>query len=361
MSRSTASGVPEPRAGGRASRLHLGSGCGVGVRSASAGALDGLRESFGAWEQPAAGPEWEVECVLDATRCEALARQVAGEPGVPSDVFALDSSTVRLPTWRREDATLAFDDFCGCWYVLAPRRLTLVAPRGAARAALGLLRLVREAVCARTAAGTLLDLHAAALEHDGRAVVLCGPRRAGKSSLLCHLLRGGAAALLGNDRTQLRDDGAGLVARGIPTIVRLRAAAPGLDRGPPLAGADGARRLTLAQLCAELGVVARLQAPVGVLVHLQLAPGGPPWELSPAGREEGEALLRRALYGPPRARPTLVEELLGTAPPEVARVEARIAEIAARMPQLLCRLGPGAYGQPAAPLLAALRAAWTAP
>ena len=63
------------------------------------------------------------------------------------------------------------------------------------------MRVVRELVTAGALAdGSRVELHASALAHDGRIIVLAGPKEAGKTTLMARLASVGKFAIAGNDR-----------------------------------------------------------------------------------------------------------------------------------------------------------------
>ena len=86
---------------------------------------------------------------------------------------------------------------------------------------------MRELATAQALAdGSRLQLHASALEHEGRVVVFAGPKQAGKTTLVTRLASLGTVAIAGNDRlllTPLRDDTGSWSVRQVPTVVSVRA------------------------------------------------------------------------------------------------------------------------------------------
>ncbi len=88
------------------------------------------------------------------------------------------------------------------------------------------MRVIRELATARALAdGSRLQLHASALEHDGRIIVLAGPKEAGKTTLVARLASVGKLAIAGNDRllvTPSVDTSSGWRVRPVPTVVSVR-------------------------------------------------------------------------------------------------------------------------------------------
>src|SRR5262249_6982123 len=137
-------------------------------------------------------------------------------------------------------------------------------------------------------AGDLL-LHASAFTIGRRGVVIAGPKKAGKTTMLVHALHRAAPEYVSNDRVLITAE-ASPRAVGVPTVVRLRrgtldlfpvlaetldasgyehrltldeaANQPGLKSVSP----SGARRVSHAQLCRVLAVGAQRETAIAALV-----------------------------------------------------------------------------------------------
>jgi len=261
-----------------------------------------------------------------------------------------------------------YDAFYGVWGTAASRvRLVLRGPGEDARIAT--LRTVRElATTAQLRAGRL-PLHAAAFLHRSRAMLVCGPKRAGKTTLLVHALRGGAE-FLSNDRVLIAP-GQEPIARAMPTIVMLRdgtlrhfagltaafedaafdrartldECAPGVPRPAPRASQDFDRPgISPAQLCRLLGVPMRGAAPVGGILLPVVDPRVRGTVLEPlSSARAARALADNLLAG---SRPTRASRVFAAGPrlevdPQTEAKRCRL--LAARVPAWTCRLGPDAY------------------
>lgn len=91
-------------------------------------------------------------------------------------------------------------------------------PRSAAVA----IRQIRATTAATLCAAGWVPVHASAVvDQRGSTLVMFGPRRAGKTTMLLSLLRAGAMELLANDTVFLRGDGR-LLARGLPVSIGIR-------------------------------------------------------------------------------------------------------------------------------------------
>jgi hypothetical protein len=327
-------------------------------------------------------PVCQIRVVEDARQYAAAVAAGAGVGAV--DAFALDAGPLSLPRWRGAQGRL-FDARRRLFYEIAGPALTVTivsapANREVRSALFGVLREVASNHTQR--AGALL-LHASAFAVGRRGVVVAGPKKAGKTTLLVHALRAGSHEYVSNDRISVTP-GLSPRALGVPTVVRLRrrtlelfpAVAAGLAAwewdyrlmpgevagcpGPTPASPSGARRVSHAHLCRVLGVRARAECEIGALVFPRITeePGGfAVRRLVPA---EVGAELERALFGVRPGRSTSDAFVLPGDPPapDRAALAARCRSLADRVPGFECRLGIHAYDPPhaAADLMAAVLA-----
>jgi hypothetical protein len=347
----------------------------IGVQAADAHQLRWLTEFLGPHFAPrptAVPPVCHVEVVEDAHRYAAALAAGAGAGSV--EAFAQDAGPVALPRWRGAPTRL-FDGRRRLFYEIAASPLTVAivsapANREVRSALFGVLREVATNHAQR--AGDVL-LHASAFAIDGRGVVVAGPKKAGKTTLLVHALRAGSREYVANDRL-LVAPGPSPRALGVPTVVRLRrgtleqfpAVAEGLaasahdhrwlpeeapDRADPTpASPSGARRVGHAQLCRVLGVRSRAECEVAALVFPRItqAPGGfAVRRLAPAAVS---AALEGALFGARAGRSTSAAFVLpdDPPPPDRAVIAARCRTLADRVPGFECQLGVHAYDSPGA-------------
>ena len=258
------------------------------------------------------------------------------------------------------------------------RRVRVVAPSDDPYHRVTLMRVVRElATCAAHLAG-MLPLHAAGFVAGSGAVLVCGRKRAGKTSVLVHALQRGGR-FLSNDRVWVSPDD--LRARGMPTIVMLRngtlelfdglcrdferqrfdrartlaECAPGADRPEPQIGHGFDRPgISPAQLCRLLNAPMQGHAPVTKLLFPRIDPGVRGLALDRIAPAEAAELLRESLLKP--SHPTRLSEPFARkgarapVPPELEDERCRC--LAAAIPAWTCRLGRDAYEQD---LIAALR------
>lgn len=192
----------------------------------------------------------------------------------PQPCFALDQHVLEHPASRSEGALVVRDTQYGARYFLGPDSVTVSRDDPAPRSRAAVMRVVRELATARALAdGSRLQLHAAALEHEGKLIVLAGPKRSGKTTLALRLAACGRLAIVGNDRLLLTPSPAhpgAWAVRGIPTVVSVR---PGtraqLGMFDDIPAAPSPAHLTVAELDAQ----ARQHAPYepGARVKVSLA------------------------------------------------------------------------------------------
>jgi len=318
----------------------------------------------------------------------ALYARVAGRlreaRGRQLDGFGFDGRFSRHASVRDASGrTWVRDPHCAVLHGVdaAASEVLVAARRTGDRSRVALMRAVRELSISALLRAGRLPVHAAAFADRGGAVLICGPKRSGKTTLLVHALaRGGA--FLSNDRVFV-DVARAPTATPMPTIVMLRdgtlshfprlladferarydrartlrECAPGVVRPAPRARRGFERPgISPAQLCALLGAKVRASGRVRAIVFPRIDPRARGLELRALTPALARARLARslmtsshptrvsALFSPDRRRETL---------PARAEREA-CGRLAERVPAFECRLGAEAYR---GDLLAALRAA----
>jgi hypothetical protein len=167
------------------------------------------------------------------------------------------------------------------------------------------LRVIRELLTTQAVAGgARVELHAAAIERDDRVVLLAGPKQAGKTTLLLHLVANSGAALVANDRALLSED-RGWSVLGMPTIASVRpdtiALLPHLFGHIPACADLG--HLTCGELAGAREVHGPMPRPSPITLspaQLAAAAGVP---MSAGGRLVTIAVLSRSAEGGWRAQP----------------------------------------------------------
>jgi hypothetical protein len=301
---------------------------------------------------------------------DALARRPTAA-SVELDSFVNDSHMIRLPAWASTPGSIsAFQEDFRVLYVVdrETRSIAVLSPASNPHSRTALMRVVRELAMNRSWRDRGMFLHAAAIAVGERGMLIAGEKRAGKTSLLLHLLRATAAEYVSNDRVLLPSMDAATV-RGMPTIVTVRpgtlAFLPGFaaeivarsyhyrrtlaetaDHPAPLrASQDGSYSLSAVQLCALLSVERRAECPPHVLLFPRITGAANAGRLRDLAPAEAAARLRRALLSADLS--TKTSELLSfpddPPPPDAPHLEEMCRGFVARVRCLECQLGTRAY------------------
>jgi hypothetical protein len=271
-----------------------------------------------------------------------------------------------LPVLDTERGLLAFDSLRGCVIEVRPSKVEVVGDPSRRRWRFNLVLLIHEIVATGLRRGGALEVHAAGVEAGGRAILLIGPKGAGKTTLSFHLLRDGLVRWLANDRVFAAPADGEVGVLGVPTALKVRPATatefpelrdglPAIER-PYLYGSEEAMPAPEAepreseellmsppQVAARLGAERLAAAPLGVLVFPEVDTSARGWSVEPLSAAEAEAAIWRNLFGDAgrRPRPATVFEALtgGRSEPDPAAAGA----MAAVAPAFAVTLGRGAY------------------
>jgi hypothetical protein len=320
-----------------------------------------------------------ADCTVMLVADERRHREILAATGAAGnasvlDCFVLDRGVISLPSWPAADGgRIIVNSSSGLLYVVsADRRRTelVTAPENRKRRG-ELMRVVREFAMAAAWTRHSLVLHAAAFAIGNRAVLIAGPKHAGKTSLLMSCLHASGARFVSNDRVVVDLANSEPHARGMPTIVSIRSDT--LDRFPAAmqrlgsheyhyartiaeaevqkatASTTGSLRralsLSSAQLCRLFGVEMVGSAVPAAIVFPQVDAGIRDMVVRELEGDEAMERLPDALLGASIApRTSEVFALSGAAPaigyPEVTRVWRTLL---AHVRAFDCRLGPDAY------------------
>jgi len=310
----------------------------------------------------------KVSMTSSGEQFTALARVEAERHSQPLACFRLDRRVVSCPGWSEPDGSiLVADQEFGCYYHVQGNQVEVISRPQDRPARIGLMRVVRELAIQRALSRSeTLDLHAAAFVFRGRAILLAGDKNAGKTTLLAHALTSPHTALMANDRVIV--DG-GLKARGVPTVVSVRAeterAFPALGRVLPrravlfhkgeLAAEDFTRvsthqlsvlALSMAQFARRLNSRLEPSAPVCAILFPEVSPTTSGWSLSSMDPAEAAARLRRNIYGSALAPgPDAIFQRMTGALPSINERDFLVHRLAAAVPVIRCLLGKGAYNE----------------
>jgi len=140
-----------------------------------------------------------VSVAIDPQIDDRIARTLAAANDEAVCVL-LDRGPVVFPAVRSGDAWSVADVDRGFVFEVDGESITIFGPAGTRRHRFFLLRVLREVLAGRVRAQPeMLDLHAAAIGTGVGGVVICGHRRAGKTTTTCRALAAGAS-LISNDR-----------------------------------------------------------------------------------------------------------------------------------------------------------------
>ncbi len=330
-----------------------------------------LREFLTPWFEacPPGASDFRVRFTTSTPAIEAFERRQAAATLAPRACLALDSQVVELPGWTDAGGAVMADSRLGCFYQLRRGSVEIAARGGIPRVRIGLMRVVRELAALRMLGEVgCLDLHAAAFAVKERAVLLIGPKRAGKTTLLVNALGSGRASLLANDRVFVDTSPQPGIAFGVPTLVSIRPDT--IERFPSLASSVPGKSALLhageievyaagspsdaplqmfslspAQLAQQLGAGTLRCAPIAAVVFPEISPTQSGWSLALVPPADAAARLRENLYGArlgPRSR-TAFEEIVGGCPDLQPEPAERVKRLASSIPSFACRLGPDAY------------------
>lgn len=326
----------------------------------------------------------DCDVVVDANaeRLDRL-RATVSAAAPPRVCLVQDSGPVCLPAGEDESGCIVRHDEADLVYVISPdrRRIELVARAADAARRTALMKLVRELALSASWSDSSLVLHAAGCVVDGRGVLVAGPKRAGKTSLLLHLLGAPGARLLANDRMVVSLCGERAVARAMPTIANLRPdtvqarfpdepARRAAYRHRFLLTVADAERLPAsndltprplacspAQLARLFGVTLVGEATVAALLLPQVDPTARGIALQPLDAAEARRRLRDVIFAAqPGPAVSEVFALPGARVPDAVALDALWRNCVERLRVFDCRLGPDAYASDPAPLLARLLA-----
>ena len=322
-----------------------------------------------------------VRFTASRTVFESIDRRYAAAATRPFPCFGLDRDVVLLAGWTEAGTTVVADTELGSFYRVSATCIEVIARPESLRARIGLMRVVRELLVAgRQAADRLLDLHAAAFATPVGAVLLAGPKQAGKTTLLTHFLRSGRVSLIANDRVLVDVEPASPIAFGVPALVSIRvgtlALFPELRRAPnerpavlhseestgltifepSNAGPHRDFGLSPAQLAQRCGSGTTRCAPIAAIVFPEVDAASGDWSLEPLANDAGSMRLLDSRYGirAPRRSRTIFEDIVSRREPHRDNTPTQVARLSMAVPLFRCRLGFGAYRNGAHDLLQVL-------
>ena len=319
-----------------------------------------------------AAPKREIRVVIDADRYAYMLAEGGDCRAHQIDCFTRDGQFERHTLWRdgkesrlihleEAQALLALPSTDGA--------IDLIAQADCKAVRSALMRVVRELTTLWALHRGDLFMHSAAAVHRGGALVIAGDKSAGKTTMLLHALRQPRAQFLSNDRVLVELGPQGPIARGMPTIVKVRGEClqhiPGLSepgQEHPLRhyltiqecvqGSDLIEppkrcpaSMSPAQFCRWLDVEAVAEAPLETVVFPRVDPTVDGFAVRPLSVSEAAGRLAASLFSPGDAGPLSEAFRLvwdDSFPSRDATYQAchKLAELC---PCHECRVGPDAY------------------
>jgi hypothetical protein len=308
-----------------------------------------------------------VRLLVDSDQYARLASRGPHPDRTSVSCFTLDSGNVLATRWNGLNGEfVVFDETIDVFYRRPggePELVEALAAEASGRARVAVMRIVRELGMGYARQRGSLLVHGAALSVGGRAFVIAGPKAAGKTTLLVHLLLRTGGKFITNDRVGMAAEGGQVLALGIPTIVSLRTSFgvwfPALEERlrraryhhrftldeshallPDLGGPQPPllRSLSPRQFCHLLGSNAEAVAPVTALLFPCVASDVSGVVVEALPRDEALARLNRSLL--PSAPPDAMFDVDGA---ERSPRSVTAEDLVARLPSFECRLGTHAY------------------
>lgn len=277
--------------------------------------------------------DWGVRMVRDQAAYEKRLKSGPDPMARRRPCFYLDTRTETLPLWRGPRGyTTVFDRNHEVFAFVSKNGsgVNLLGPEEGRLPRLTLMRIVREHTLSRLMSRPGFLLHSSALDLDGKAALVVGEKRSGKTSLMLHFLWNGNGdsssaegpiRYLANDRVWLSVGEGAPRATGFPTISSLRLSSlrlfPEIEAkleqstwmpaatleesrnpsAPPTKPWKG-RKYTLSprQLCRLVGVEASAAAEVGALLFPTVTGTSGRIRMTSMTSGEAEAGLWRGLF-----------------------------------------------------------------
>lgn len=197
-------------------------GISIGVTVEDQGDIEWLTEFLVPWfDLSDSTPDVEVSVRQDRAMFEKLIACPPAQKRV--NAFMMDTRVIDFPCWNIPGQQLAcLDEQNQIFYLITDEQIHLVYSARPNNLRTSLMRVLREVAMGAAQLRGGRFLHASAFAINGRAVIVTGPRGAGKTSLLSYVLSNSKATFLTNDRLLVKRRGQQVQLRGMPTIVSIR-------------------------------------------------------------------------------------------------------------------------------------------
>jgi hypothetical protein len=139
--------------------------------------------------------------------------------------FTLDTKIIKLLLWYAAKRwQVLFDEELNVFYQISYRRnqVCILCPSNSSFAArMALLRVIREYAMNYDYPEAGYFVHSSALDYQGTAVMIAGPKNSAKTSLLIYFLLHLSSQFISNDRVFLYFDNFTPIVKGMPTVVTI--------------------------------------------------------------------------------------------------------------------------------------------
>ncbi len=324
-------------------------------------------------------PDFVVRIVSERRAHDMLAATRPPGPLERTPTFLFDQEVVSLPSWTTARGIVIADARRGAFYVLHGTQAEVVVRPDSTRLRVGPMRVVREIATVRALSKVdCLQIHAAALEANGRGILLAGAKGAGKTTALGYLASARGARILANDRVFVRTTKNGVAIHGVPTIVSVRAGTSALlprlahgvaaierpahlslaEHDAALAHAGEARgssalKLSPPQLARQLGVALAASAPLAAIAFPATRLDRRGFTVEHLDAREAKNRLHAARFGADSGAGALgaTEFERFTRARRPANADAPlIAAVSNGIPCFVLRIGAGCFGEARAAL-----------
>jgi hypothetical protein len=304
----------------------------------------------------AARAHWTITMRTATRTCAARAKQFRTARTIQLVSYALDTRTLTVPAFRSGPHRLtALDEVYRVVYDIDTARRTIAILRPAhnwKNSRIALMRVVRELAMNEASARGGLLVHGGAFLLGGKAVIISGPKGAGKTTSLLQALGQPGVRYVSNDRMLVTERRGAMRCRGIPTIISIRSgslkSAPSLAASLPRSGyvcyltireatrrrreparPDRERRYSIspAQLCALMETPATPGARLSAMLFPVIKPRKGGARLRPLGQRAASRRVATGLFraGLPEARNPAFTAADGPRGPNAARAARLIA------------------------------------
>ena len=188
--------------------------------------VDWLHEFLSPAFQPVDGKsaDWTVVVATDPVLHKRLMQQPKPQRE-PLDCFTLDGSFAshEVLGWEGAVATVR-DQNRGIIYKIDAEqsRIEILGLPDRRIQRMAVARVIREIATLHAMNIGRLHCHGASFSINGKAIILAGVKRAGKTSNLLHALHDPASNFISNDRIFVQTDSVAPIVRGMPTILKIR-------------------------------------------------------------------------------------------------------------------------------------------